>query len=78
VYLLKKKEETAMARYEFGIIPRHKELGGGWTLRMTCDGEEVETETFPLAAFGGDEVAAYNAAQRKGVDWLSARSQGKQ
>lgn len=66
-----------MARYEFGIIPRHKELGGGWNLRMTRDGEEMELEAFPLAAYGGDEVAAYNAAQQKGVEWLNSRSREK-
>jgi len=67
-----------MARYEFGIIPLAGKHGKGWGLRMTRDGEEVETEAFPLTAYGGDEIAAYNAAQQKGVEWLSVQSQEKQ
>ncbi|MCL2875516.1 MAG: hypothetical protein FWF12_04325 [Betaproteobacteria bacterium] len=42
---------------------------------MTRDGQEVEIGVFPLAAFDGDEVAAYNAAQEKGVKWLDSRLQ---
>jgi len=42
---------------------------------MTRDGQEVEIGVFPLAAFDGDEVAAYNAAQEKGVEWLNSRPQ---
>ena len=64
-----------MARYEFGIIPSPRKLGGGWNLRMTCDGQEVETGVFPFAAFDGDKIAAYNAAQEKGVEWLNSRPQ---
>ncbi|MCL2591356.1 MAG: hypothetical protein FWD67_10915 [Betaproteobacteria bacterium] len=66
-----------MARYEIGIIPRPRKLGGGWILRMTRDGEEVEAGTFPLEAFNGDEVASYNAAQKKGVEWLNSQPQGE-
>jgi len=42
---------------------------------MTCDGQEVETGVFPFAAFDGDKIAAYNAAQEKGVEWLNSRPQ---
>lgn len=64
-----------MQRYEFGIVPRPRKLGGGWSLRMRCDGKEVGEEVFLLDAFGGDEVASYNAAQEKGVEWLNSRQQ---
>ena len=61
-----------MTEYSYQIDPRPETLGGGYRLRLLCDGAEVGGGVFPADASNAD---AYEAAIAEASAWLASRSQ---
>jgi hypothetical protein len=59
------------ARYE--IAPRGPEVGGGWRLRLTEDGEEVGGGVFPASETAESKTDAYADAMDEAEGWLASR-----
>lgn len=63
-----------MTKYGYQIDPRPETLGGGYRLRLLCDGSEVGGGVFPADADGSD-AEAYEEALAEASAWLASRSQ---
>lgn len=61
-----------MTEYSYQIDPRPETLGGGYRLRLLCDGAEVGGGVFPADASNAD---AYEEAIAEASAWLASRSQ---
>lgn len=61
-----------MTEYSYQIDPRPETLGGGYRLRLLCDGVEVGGGVFPADASHAD---AYEEALAEASAWLASRPQ---
>ena len=61
-----------MREYSYQIAPRPETLGGGYRLRLLCDGAEVGGGVFPADATHAD---AYEEAMAEASAWMESRQQ---
>jgi len=59
-------------RFKYTIDPRDVEVGGGWTLKLLVDGQEVGGGAFPITAETGIDDA-FCDAWYEGEGWLGSQ-----